>query len=435
MLTKLLKIMCLVVPGLWPAFFPGSARAQTPLLYEKEFPFIGYATAEAEDAIAKLQQRLSSGDVELQFSQDRGYLDSLLQALALDSSTQLLVFSRTSLQQRLISPSTPRAIYFNDEVYIAWVQGSQVLEIASMDPNLGPVLYTLNQQATGQPRFERQMHQCLRCHDSYSLTGGGTPRFMMSSAYTGKQGQLVSHESHIMTTSRTPLKNRWGGWFVTGSHGDQLHLGNVQVESSADLQAENLAKFGNISNLNSLLDTEPYLTPYSDIVALLLIEHQIEVQNLITRVNYFARAALENKQRDSPETQAELESLSEELVRSLFMVGQPAFGSPITGVSGFTEMFNDLGPKDSQGRSLRELDLTNRLFKYPLSYLIYSGAFAALPQQVTEIISTRISDVLLGRDDSADFDHLTEQDRRAIIEILNATSSNTGVRPPSAGDG
>ena len=348
---------------------------------------------------------------------------TLLQALALDSSTQLLVFSRTSLQQRLISPSTPRAIYFNDEVYIAWVQGSQVLEIASMDPNLGPVFYTLNQQATGQPRFERQMHQCIRCHDSYSLTGGGTPRFMMSSAYTGKQGQLVSHEGHIMTTSRTPLKNRWGGWFVTGSHGDQLHLGNVQVESSADLQAENLAKFGNISNLNSLLDTEPYLTPYSDIVALLLIEHQIEVQNLITRVNYFARAALENEQRESPETQAELESLGEELVRSLFMVGQPAFGSPITGVSGFTEMFNDLGPKDSQGRSLRELDLTTRLFKYPLSYLIYSEAFAALPQQVTEIISTRISDVLLGRDKSADFDHLTRQDRRAIIEILNATSS------------
>ena len=105
------------------------------------------------------------------------------------------------------------------------------------------------------------------------------------------------------------------------------------------------------------------------------------------------------------------------------MVGQPALSSTIAGVSGFTERFNDLGPKDSQGRSLRELDLTHRLFKYPLSYLVYSEAFAALPQQVKNIVSNRINEVLLGREDSADFAHLTEQDRRAIIEILNATSS------------
>jgi hypothetical protein len=425
MIAKLLlKVTCLT------ALFSGSISAQTPLLYEREYPFIGYATAEAEDAIAKLQQQINSGNVGLQFDQDRGYLDSVLQALELDSSSQLLVFSKTSLQQNLISPSTPRAIYFNDEVYIAWSQGSQVLEIASMDPNLGPVLYTLNQQASAQPRFQRQMHQCMRCHDSYSLTGGGTPRFMMSSGYTGQQGQLVSHESHIMTTSRTPIKNRWGGWFVSGSHGDQLHLGNVQVESAADLQPENLAKFGNLTNLNSLLDTEPYLTPYSDIVALLLVEHQIEVQNLIARVNYLARAALENAERDSAETQIELEALSEELLRSLFMVGQASLSSPVSGVSGFTEMFNDLGPKDSQGRSLRELDLTNRLFKYPLSYLVYSDAFAALPEQVKDIVSARISDVLLGRENSADFDHLAESDRRAIIEILNATST-ISVEPDS----
>jgi hypothetical protein len=354
----------------------------------------------------------------------------VLQALELDSASQLLVFSKTSLQQNLISPSTPRAIYFNDEVYIAWLRGSQVLEIAAMDPNLGPVLYTLNQQASDQPHFERQMHQCMRCHDSYGLTGGGTPRFMMSSGYTGQQGQLVSHESHIMTTSRTPIKNRWGGWFVSGSHGDQLHLGNVQVESAADLKPENLAKFGNLVNLNSLLDTGPYLTPYSDIVALLLIEHQIEVQNLITRVNYLGRTALENEKSDSAETQIELEALSEELVRSLFMVGQPSLRNPVTGLSGFTEMFNDLGPKDSQGRSLRELDLTNRLFKYPLSYLVYSDAFAALPEQVKGIVFARISDVLLGRENSADFEHLTESDRRAIIEILNATST-INVEPNS----
>ena len=301
--------------------------------------------------------------------------------------------------------------------------GTQVLEIASMDPNLGPVFYTLSQQATEKPSFERQSQQCMRCHDSQSLTGGGTPRFMMSSAYIGRQGQLVSHEGSIMTTSRTPIEKRWGGWYVTGSHGSQLHLGNALIESTADLQAENLKKTGNMLSLHSLTNTEPYITPYSDIVALLIIEHQIEVQNLITRVNYHARTVLENETLNAREVQVKIEALSEELLRSLFMVGQAAFSSPIAGVSGFTEMFNKLGPKDPQGRSLRNLDLSTRLFKYPLSYLIYSDAYAALPSQVKDIISTRISSILLGTDNSADFDHLSEEDRRVIIEILNATSS------------
>ncbi len=400
----------------------GAAHGQTPFLYEREYPSIGYATAEPGDAIARLQELLDDEALALDFDQQRGYLDSLLQALEIDPSTQLLVFSRTSLQRGLISPATPRAIYFNDEVYVAWVQNSQALEIASMDPNLGPVFYTLNQKESDRPTFDRQLHQCLRCHDSYTLTGGGTPRFMMSSGYTGRQGQLVSHEGSMLTTSRTPIEKRWGGWFVTGSHGEQLHLGNAFVESAADLEEDRLAQSGNISSLNSLTDTEPYIADHSDIVALLLIEHQIEVQNLITRVNYLARTALTDEGLSPAEVQSEIESLSEELLRSLFMVGQPAFSSPISGVSGFAEMFSELGPRDGEGRSLRDLDLNTRLFKYPLSYLLYSEAFAALPQRVKDVVASRIGEVLLGEETSADFDHLTDQDRLAIIEILNATS-------------
>ena len=423
MLIRLPTLTSHVLLGSCLILVLGTANGQSSLSYEREFPSIGYMSAELEDAIARLQAGLNSGVVTLDFNQERGYLDAVLQALEIDSSSQLLVFSKTSLQQHLISPATPRAIYFNDEVYVAWIQDSQVLEIASMDPNLGPVFYTLNQQESEQPNFERQLHQCLRCHDSYTLTGGGIPRFMMSSGYTGRQGQLISHEGNVLTTSRTPVQSRWGGWFVTGSHGEQLHLGNALIETAADLEIENLAKTGNVLDLSSLTDTEPYISAYSDIVALLVIEHQIEVQNLITYVNYHARVALENEALSTQEVQVEIETLSEELVQSLLMVGQPAFNSSITGVSGFAEMFGELGPRDAQGRSLRDLDLTTRLFKYPLSYLIYSDAFAALPQQVKDTVSIRISAVLLGRDASADFDHLTAPDRRAIIDILNATSS------------
>jgi len=423
MRIELLKLSRYGLATLLSILISQVAQAQTTSLYDSEYPSIAYGSAKLEDAIAKLQTDLDSGDVQLQFNQQRGYLDSVLQALQLESSTQLLVYSRTSLQTGLISPMAPRAIYFNDDVYIAWVQGSQELEIASMDPNLGPVFYTLNQTATAQPSFKRQISQCLRCHDSYSLTGGGTPRFMMGSGYTDRAGQLVSHEGHIMTTSRTPLRSRWGGWFVTGSHGDQRHLGNLFFETVADLDDENLARSGNRLTLNSLTNTEPYLTGLSDIVALLVIEHQIEVQNQITRSNYLSRTALNDKQLDSRELQQELKSLSEELLRSLFMVGQPDFVSPITGVSGFSEMFSNLGPRDSSDRSLRDLDLNTRLFKYPFSYLIYSDAFVALPEQVQEIISTGIDEVLSGRNNDEEYSHLTEQDRQAIAEILSATST------------
>jgi len=155
---------------------------------------------------------------------------------------------------------------------------------------------------------------------------------------------------------------------------------------------------------------------------LLLIEHQVEVQNLISRVNFNAREALADEQREPAQVQREIESLSEELLRSMFMVGQEGLTSPISGESGFTEMFESLGPMDDRGRSLRELNLDTRLFEYPLSYLIYSEAFAGLPGPVEDVLFERINDVLLGRDSSRDFAHLNAEDRRAIREILSATA-------------
>ncbi len=411
-----------LVVGAWLLLLVSPVHGQSSLLYDQEFPVIGYGSAHTSDAVSQLQERLNRGDLALQFDAERGYLDSVLEALEIDSSTQLLVFSKTSLQVDLISAATPRAIYFNDEAYVAWIPGAPALEFAAMDPNLGPVLYTLQQQETDQLIIERQMHLCLRCHDSFSMTGGGTPRFMMSSSYTGRMGQLISHEGHIMTTSRTPLSSRWGGWYVTGNHGDQLHLGNVIVDSATDLEPQNLAKAGNRTYLDDLLDTGPYITGKSDIVALLLIEHQVEVQNLISRVNFNAREALADEQREPAQVQREIESLSEELLRSMFMVGQEGLTSPISGESGFTEMFESLGPMDDRGRSLRELNLDTRLFEYPLSYLIYSEAFAGLPGPVEDVLFERINDVLLGRDSSRDFAHLNAEDRRAIREILSATA-------------
>ena len=403
-------------------FSPRVLLAQNDPPYEREYPVMNYGSAQLQDVVTELQARMDAGEVSLKFNAERGYLDAALDALGISSTSQLLVFSRTSLQQPLISPQSPRAIYFNDSTYVAWVQESGLLEVATMDPNLGPVFFTLGQIESEQPKFNREFRTCLRCHDSLSLTGGGTPRFMMSSNYTGIAGQLVSHEGSIMTTSRTPIRSRWGGWYVTGFHGEQRHLGNVFIQTADDISDENLATTGNRESLEGLPQIEPYVTPYSDIVALLVIEHQIEIQNKIARTNFYARTLLDEQELNGAEVEEALDVLAEELIESLFMVGQPSLIDTVEGTSGFTAEFESSGPKDSQGRSLRDLDLQQRLFKYPLSYLVYSNAYKSLPQQIKGRVAARMEEILTSNGSNDDYKHLSSEDRQAISEILIETN-------------
>ena len=418
----MMRSLCVVSVWFFVVFnFTKIANAQHALLYDDEYEVIEYGTSDLQDIVSRLQGRIIAKEATLSFSTDRGYLDSVLQELNISSTSQILVFSKTSLQQPLISPETPRALYFNDEVYVGWVQGSGILEVASMDPDLGPVFFTLEQKETETPVFNREYELCLRCHDSLSLSGGGTPRFIMSSNYTGILGQLVSHEGSVMTTSRTPIRSRWGGWFVSGLHGEQKHLGNVIIESAADLSDERLATSGNLFSIAEVSNLAPYISPFSDIVALMVIEHQIEVQNEIARVNFQSRTLLADDKINDVELNDELLSIAEGLIDSLFMMGQPEFLARINGTSGFSENFMSRGKKDSQGRSLRELDLSKSLFKYPFSYLIYSDAYASLPKKVRDIIAQRIKEVLSPEYSGDFYPHISSSSKIIIAEILEDT--------------
>ena len=262
-----------------------------PLRYDTEYPTIPYSTGARTEAVAALVARLNRGDVKLEYRAPRGYLDSLLAALNIDPSSQTLVYSQTSLQSRSIHPSTPRAIYFNDDVYVGWVRNGPI-EIASQDANLGAVFYLVDNTEAAPPRFSGALTKCLACHDSYSLSGGGVPRYIVGSGYTGTTGMLVSHEGWILVTDRTPLKSRWGGWYVTGQHGTQAHLGNMKIKTLHDFDDLESHRVGNIDTLDAQFDTKPYLTNKSDIVALLVLQHQADVQNQITRVSYDTRTVL-----------------------------------------------------------------------------------------------------------------------------------------------
>jgi hypothetical protein len=388
-----------------------SSTALPALPYAVEYPGIGYVRNEPEGRLGQLARAIDARDVELDFVADRGYLDAALAELAIDVSSQVLVFSRTSLQTRQIRPETPRAIYFNDDTYVAWVPDAPSLELSGYDPELGPVFYRVVQSAEEPPSMERQFGVCLRCHDTYGLAGDGAPRFLLGSGYTGVDGELVSHEAWILTSQATPLRNRWGGWYATGKHGAQVHLGNIVVEHAEDLQDLEALRVGNVDDLHGILDTSRFLTPYSDIVALMVLEHQIEVQNLISRLRFEAASA----------EPAPLGPHVDALLEAMLMVDEIELTDPITGSSGFTAHFESLGPFDSAGRSLRQLDLRTRLFRYPLSYLIYSDAFQALQPAAKSAVYARLREILAPGAGLAGFAELAEEDRMAIAAILRDT--------------
>lgn len=405
---------------------PETARIAkpAPFRYAVEYPAIGYSTSEPTGRVARLAGRLAAGTETLEFREGRGYLDALLRALDIDPSSQALVFSKTSLQSSYVSPETPRAIYFNDDTYVAWEQGAPLVEIASLDTDLGVVYYTLRQSRAVNVRFGRQLDGCLRCHDTYGLTGGGVPRLLLGSGYIGTNGQLVTHEGWILTTDSTPLSSRWGGWYVTGRPAEQRHLGNLVVGDPAELQHLDTLRVGTLERLDALLDTSPYSTNKSDIVALLVLQHQVTVQNLLVRASFETRTALAADAGSDPASARRIvEKVTEPLVRAMLFVDAAPVEGPIAGTSGFEKQFESRGPRDEAGRSLRDLDLETRVFRYPLSYLIDSEAFGALPEPAKAHVYERLAEILSGEDASPDFARLSPQDRRSILEILTDTDA------------
>ncbi len=407
--------------------FSGSLSAQDDF----ERPPIEYSTSQPDNCVSRLQERLDNGEISLTHDGTHGYLKAALEALGVPIESQVLVFSKTSLQTRYISPRTPRAIYFNDEVYVGFCQSGDVMEVSAVDPQLGTVYYTLNQKdPDSPPRFERRGDTCLVCHASSRTEG--IPGHLVRSLAVDESGYPLLSMGSRTVDHTTPFDQRWGGWYVTGQHGSQTHLGNRISREGESSQPVADPDAQNITSLADRFNVDRYLSPHSDIVALMVLEHQVLVHNRITNANFTTRQALAYNQmmiealEYSPETRLDsttrrIQGAGDELVDALLLVGEAPLTAAVQGTSGYTEQFAKTGPRDSQGRSLRELDLQRRLLRYPCSYLIYSDAFAALPQEMRDYVWQRMGEILSGDDASPKYAHLTSEDREAIIEILRET--------------
>lgn len=391
---------------------------------------INYLADQVNDPVAELQQRIDRREVRLDYEPEHGYLKSVLKLLDVPVSSQTLVFSKTSFQYRKISPRAPRALYFNDNVYVAWVQQGHSLEIASFDPQQGAIFYLLEQQRSDEPAFVRATLDCTQCHVAPGTRG--VPGVLLRSIYAKPSGTQQADTDSFVTGHESPLSERFGGWYVTGNHGRQLHMGNVFVRDPEHPEKLDRVSGANVVDLSSRFPTEPYLTSHSDIVAHLVLAHQTQMHNVITLANYRTRLALhadaQNKRHDGRpgdlmgvEARATIESAAEDVLRYLLFSSEVALDGPVRGTSTFAAEFAARGPRDPKGRSLRDFDLKHRIFKYPCSYLIYSEAFDSLPGPATNHVYRRLAEVLTERDKTAPFARLKTSDRRAILEILKAT--------------
>jgi hypothetical protein len=364
-------------------------------------------TQDESKIVATQQHLLESGVVTFEWREGHGYLESVLEAFEVPLSSQLLVFSKTSQLRDHISPQNPRAVYFNDEVYVAWVPGTPHIEIAAVEPKVGSVFYMLEQNKNQAAKIESSV-QCLECHTSnrnLSIPGPIVRSFPTDSIGAIERNNGVSAVNHT-----TPLKYRWGGWYATGKT-KMPHRGNR-------FGATNKAEKNSVSltDLKPFLDTKKYPTDSSDMVALLVLEHQAHMQNLITRLDQDAVIAMK---RDG--NIHSLRDNATQFLKYLLFIDEAPIESPISGNTGFAKQFQTKGKMDSNGRSLRSLNLETRLLEYPCSYLIYSAGFQQMQPMMSRHLLRRLHDILTGNDETGEFDKLTPDQRKSILEIITET--------------
>jgi len=375
---------------------------------------IEYTKRRTTDPAAKLNDRLKSGSVKMPFFDDgTGYLRAVLDAFDIKIESQVMVFSKTSFQAPRIAPRTPRALYFNDDVTVGFVQTGDVVEVTSLDPKQGVIFYSLDQEEVAKPRFERR-DTCLQCHQSGATLG--VPGLVIRSVVSEASGYPMFQAGTKTTDHRSPIEDRWGGWYVTGKQTGK-HMGN-KVAADRD-------KPESLKEIEARFDGGRYLTPYSDVVALMVLEHQTQMTNLIVRVNFEVRHALHHQRTmnqifgdptgtKSDSTKRRIREAAAELVEYMLFVEEAPLKEPIRGSSGFAETFAKRGP-------LREFDLQTRLFKTPCSYMIYSAAFDGMGPEALEAVYRRLYEVLMGE---VRVERLTLSDRRNILRVLQKTKSS-----------
>lgn len=398
----------------------GSVRADEPVDYtDLDSEAHRYWTRELEDPFSRAIGAIEDGEVGLDRSGELAFLGSLLNAFDIPAASQLLVFSTTSLQLSLISPRNPRAIYFNEDLYIGYIPGGRI-EIVSIDPNLGGIFYIFEVPRPGAGAAALSVDRSRRCMNCHADTQTrDVPGLTISSVVPGPRGGSMDSFRDELSGHQIPFSSRFGGWHVTGDHHLGKHWGNL-IGNFVDGELVTQPVLA-----GERFDFSRYLVETSDILAHLLLEHQIGFLNRVFEATYRARSYV-FASGGGPLTDAQeasLDRVADELVRYLLFADEAALpGDGLAGDAALVEAFLRKKKEDPEGRSLRDLDLRSRMFTYRCSYMIYSEAFAAMPAPVRGRVWSRLGKALgVDRSETGNFDYLPAAEKLAIRSILRNT--------------
>ena len=390
-------------------------------LYES--PIIGYETKDPNNKIADLQKAIDAGDVTLDFDSTNGYLTSVLQQLDVPAESQTLVFSKTSFHRKLINTQNPRALYFNDNVYVGWTPGAELLEIGVVDHDLGALFYTLKQRKKKTPLIQRN-DSCLSCHVSGRTSY--EPGFMIRSIFPDAEGEPIAKAGSDTIDHTSPIESRWGGWFVT-SEETSLHRGNrtYRESQSFDLQPSSVKS---LADLKSCFNPKRYLADTSDIGALIVLEHQVRMHNYFTQSHFQTIKALESEAAINkalgesgrrPFTQKLINNAAEHILEYLLFVDEAPLHN-ITANQSFLDKFTKDKAVAANGDSLYNLKFDKGISELPCSWLIYSDSFTGLHPVLKEVLLKRLKNILTAKDLEEQYIHLRKT-RKRIHQVLVET--------------
>ena len=333
-------------------------------------------TSVSNNVVEALEAKLEKGEIKFTYAPDgHGYLKSVLEALKVSPDSQVLPFTKSSLQFDRIGPDTPRAVYFSDDVAVGAVHPGGLIEILANDRRGGVAFYTIDNSTSGKPHLQEESARCVVCH---GMVNNVTPGWIVANITAAADGMpQIPNPAHPFdfTDQTRPFEDRWGGWYVTGKSENMRHLGNVTASDPG--KPFDLPEGHTLASLSGRFDPAHTLKPSSDIVALLTLEHQTGFIDRLYALNmHYSDAALDD------------------LVAYMTFANEVALPGAVTGDSGFAADFAKRGPTDSKGRSLRAFDLKTRLFRYPLSYMVYSTAFDTLKPDIRDKLYRRLHDAL-----------------------------------------
>jgi hypothetical protein len=415
---------------------PFSAFAQTE---DYEQPPINYSKSQPHDAISRLEKRLASGESKLT-GDEKQIAHELLHELKIPEDSQIVVFSKTSFQRKRIEPSHPRALYFSDSCYVGWVPGG-LMEVTTIDPQLGPVFYSFDPHAAvakGTPPFTRD-GDCLTCHATSGVNN--MPGVFARSVFPDETGEPLLRHGSELVDYRTPFDHRWGGWYVTGQHGTATHRGNVFAREKGDDLVVDFQKGANITNLSNFFDTNNYLRGSSDIVALMVFEHQLAMQDAIIQAGFRCRRMMDyqkNLQHDLKEPVTEeptydsvksvFNSSARDVTDCLLFKDEATLPDGIKGSPDFQRAFQANAKTVKSVGSLKDFSLQGHLFKNRCSYLIYSESFLALPKLLKDRIYDLLETALKNKTPDDRYNYLPDDERDRIVKILRATHPELSAR-------